>query len=151
MTASTFRAWASLSRERRDGCVRPVSIRQQVERFRIRAIAYDPWNCESLRLQLESDGIEMVEFHQQLRHFSEPFKEYLARVAGGKIRHGGNPVLRWMAANLAATEDSAGNIRPDKGKSRDKIDGQVAAIMALGLTMFAKPQSVYETRGLIEI
>jgi phage terminase large subunit-like protein len=63
---------------------------------------------------------------------NEPTKLMLRLLADGKLRHGGNPVLRWMASNLAGRIDPAGNIKPDKEKSADKIDGMVALIMALG-------------------
>ena len=50
----------------------------------------------------------------------------------GRLRHGGHPVLGWNVNNLAITQDPAGNIKPDKQRSREKIDGAVAAIMAIG-------------------
>ena len=64
---------------------------------------------------------------------SEPTKGLLAKLADGKIKHPNNPCLNWMAANLAADEDAAGNLKPSKKKSTEKIDGIVAAIMAMGL------------------
>ena len=67
-----------------------------------------------------------------------------------KIQHGGNPVLRWMASNVVASMDAAGNYKPDKDKSGEKIDGIVALIMAIGrwLSQEKAPPSVYETRGI---
>ena len=62
---------------------------------------------------------------------SPPSKELMRLTLSGKIAHGGNPVLRWMADNICVRTDPAGNIKPDKEKSSEKIDGIVAMIMAL--------------------
>ena len=127
-------------------------INQQAERFQIAKIAFDPWNAEKLRQELESDGFDMVEFNQGIRNFTEPMKEWLAKIVTGKLRHGNNPALRWMASNLSAYEDASGNVRPDKKKSADKIDGQVSGIMALALSMFEREHaSVYDTRGIRQL
>ncbi len=74
-------------------------------------------------------------------------------VVSGKLRHGGNPVLRWMASNVAVEMDAAGNLKPSKKKSTERIDGIVACIMALGRAMIQPEDSgsVYETRGLITL
>ena len=71
-------------------------------------------------------------------------------VLDDKLRHGGNLVLRWMADNLVVTSDAAGNVKPNKDKSREKIDGVVAGIMALDRAVRHEgpKESVYETRGL---
>ncbi|NLX25090.1 MAG: terminase large subunit, partial [Lentisphaerae bacterium] len=73
----------------------------------------------------------MVPFGQGFASMSGPTKELLNLVLSHKIRHGGNPVLRWMADNVVVQKDAAGNIKPDKEKSTEKIDGIVALIMAL--------------------
>ncbi|MCO6437232.1 MAG: hypothetical protein J5J06_09115, partial [Phycisphaerae bacterium] len=59
-------------------------------------------------------------------------------VVSGRLRHGGNPVLRWMAANVAVELDAAGNIKPSKKKSTERIDGIVAAVMGLGRALLGK-------------
>ena len=78
-----------------------------------------------------------------------PTKELERLVLGCELAHGGNPVLRWMASNVAAEEDAAGNLKPSKKRSSEKIDGIVALIMGLGLAMLAEVNgpSVYNTRG----
>ena len=78
-----------------------------------------------------------------------PTKELERRLLGGQLAHGGHPVLRWMASNVAVTTDAAGNLKPAKDKSTDRIDGIVALIMALGrASLQAGPvKSVYESRG----
>jgi phage terminase large subunit-like protein len=60
-----------------------------------------------------------------------PTKRLMEMVLSGEVAHDGNPVLRWMASNVIAAKDPAGNIKPDKAKSREKIDGIVALIMAI--------------------
>jgi phage terminase large subunit-like protein len=70
-----------------------------------------------------------------------------------KLKHGGSPVMRWQASNLIVQRDEAGNRKPDKRRSFDKIDGIVSLIMAVGVAMRSKDEqpfvSVYETRGLL--
>ncbi|HUT87828.1 MAG TPA: terminase TerL endonuclease subunit, partial [Candidatus Heimdallarchaeota archaeon] len=108
--------------------------------YDIREIGYDPWGALQLAQHLEAKGFEMVEVRQGTKSMSEPTKEMLRLVLGGKLRHGDNPVLTWMADNAVVTIDSAENVKPDKKKSTERIDGIVAAIMALGrLTLHAAP------------
>lgn len=119
--------------------------------YSVQEIAYDPWAAQQLATQLgETDGFTMVAMRQGYASLSEPSKEFERLVVSGRLRHGGNPVLRWMASNVAKSEDPAGNIKPDKGKSREKIDGIAAAIMAIGRASLSaeKPASAYETRGV---
>ena len=114
--------------------------------YEIKQIAYDDWNAEKLRIELEEDGFEMCEFRQSIRNYTEPMKEWLTMISCGQLRHGGNKVMRWMAQNLAAWEDPSGNIRPHKGESRDKIDGQCAGMMALGLAMLERDEASVDTK-----
>jgi len=74
----------------------------------------------------------------------------LARLEAGELQHGRNPILRWNAANVAVAIDAAGNMKPDKARSTERIDGIVALVMALGRAMVQPEQSgsVYEGRGL---
>ena len=97
----------------------------------IREIAFDRWGATQLSTQLEDDGFTMVPFGQGFASMAAPTREFLGLVAGGRIAHGGHPVLRWMASNLAVNQDAAGNLKPDKGRSGEKIDGIVALIMGL--------------------
>jgi phage terminase large subunit-like protein len=67
----------------------------------------------------------------------------------GELLHGGNPVLRWMASNVSIKPDTAGNIKPDKAASCERIDGIVAAVMAIGLaTTDSKRPFVYAHQGI---
>ena len=79
----------------------------------------------------------MVEVRQGTRTMHEPTKKLLDLVASGKLRHGGHPVLRWMAQNFAVRLDVNGNYMPDKVRSAEKIDGLVAAIIGLSRQMVA--------------
>ena len=124
------------------------------KRFQLEEIAFDPWNASHLATQLgEEDGIEMVKFRQGFASMNEPMKQLMSMVLARDLSHGANPALRWMADNVTATGDPAGNIKPDKGRSTEKIDGIVALIMAVGRAMVAvaKPESIYRSEGLFQI
>lgn len=123
------------------------------KRFNIREIAFDRWGAVQVSQTLAGAGFEMVQFGQGFASMATPTKELLRLVLGGKVAHGGNPPLRWMADNLVVTQDPAGNVKPDKKKSREKIDGIVALIMALdrSLRHGGKPKSVYEGRGVVSL
>jgi phage terminase large subunit-like protein len=116
----------------------------------IRAIAYDPFNAEGTAGRLaEAGGLKMLRFPQSMASFNEPAKAVERAVAGCRLRHGGNPVLRWMVSNATAQQNAAGHIMPSRKKSRDKIDGVVAMTMAVGchLKEGNDGQSVYDSRG----
>lgn len=128
-----------------------ADILKASERFNIRKISFDRWNATQLTTQLAGDGIELEPFGQGYRSMSAPTKELLKRITSGQFHHGGNPVLTWMASNVQAEQDAEGNIKPSKKRSKEKIDGIVASVMALGMMMIEgeSPKSVYEDRGLI--
>lgn len=119
--------------------------------YQIREIAFDPWNGQQLATQLGGDGFNMVRFGQGYASMAEPTKELEKLVLEKRIRHGGHPVLRWMAGNVAVEMDAAGNLKPSKKKSTEKIDGIVALVMALGRTIVAQRGSVYDTRGILTL
>ena len=82
------------------------------------------------------------------RDVTSPTKEWEKLVVSAKLRHGGHPVLRWMASNVAVEIDAAGNLKPSKKKGTERIDGIVAGIMALGRALpTSEPRSVCDTRG----
>lgn len=128
-------------------------ILELARQFKIREIAFDPWNATQFALELEREGFVMVEHRQGYKSMSPPAKELERLILSGKINHGGNPVLRWQADNVMIVEDAAGNIKPDKSKSMSRIDGIVALIMALGSAMRHEPhkKSVYEERGFMTL
>jgi len=119
------------------------------ERFNIREIAFDRWGAFQISSQLEGLGFEIVGFGQGYKSMSPPMTDLLRLVLGKQLAHGGNPVLRWMADNLVVDQDPAGNVKPNKKKSREKIDGIVAGLMALDRAVrHVAAGSVYETRGI---
>jgi len=110
------------------------------ELYDLRDVAFDPWSAQQTATQLnEKHGIKMQEFRQGFASLNEPSKEFEKLIASKGIVHGGNPVMRWMVANVAVKTDPAGNIKPVKpeAKTGKKIDGVVATIMAIGRAMLA--------------
>jgi phage terminase large subunit-like protein len=108
-----------------------AALRADAEAFDLREIAFDRWGATQLSSELLDEGFPLLQLGQGFASMSGPTKELLRLVAAGLYRHGGNPVARWQAANLVTRTDPAGNIKPDKQRSRDKIDSMVAGIMAL--------------------
>ena len=103
--------------------------------YNIQRIGYDPWNAVQLVTSLMDDGVPLGEFRQGFASMSAPTKQVEALVLGGKLAHGGNPVLRWMASNVMLKTDPAGNVKVDKSKSTEKVDGIIALVMAVGEAM----------------
>ena len=127
-------------------------IEQLGEKYHIIEIAYDRWNATQMVQNLEDMGFTMVPFGQGFKDMSPPSKELYKLLMEGNIIHGGNPVLKWMAQNVVMRQDPAGNIKPDKEKSVEKIDGIVALIMGLDRCIRSSPpSSVYDTRGILFI
>ncbi len=122
------------------------------ERFNIREIAYDRWNATMMVQTLEDDGFTMVPFGQGFRDMSPPTKELMRIVLERKLNHGGHPVLRWNMDNAFVCTDPAGNLKIDKEKSTEKVDGAVALVMALDRAIKNQGgESVYDQRGLLII
>ena len=121
------------------------------EKYHILEIAVDRWNATHVIQNLEDNGLTMVPFGQGFASMSAPTKEFYRLLMEGKIIHGGHPVMRWMAGNVVVDTDPAGNIKVTKAKSKEKIDGIVAAIMALDRAVRHEGESgsVYDTRGLL--
>jgi len=107
-------------------------INELGKQYQIREIAIDRWNSTQLQTQLAGDGFTVVQFGQGFKDLSDPMKQLMGKVLERRICHFGNPVLRWMMSNVAAEQDAAGNFKPSKAKSTEKIDGVVALIMAIG-------------------
>ena len=124
------------------------------ERFNIREIAFDRWGAVQMVQNLEGMGFTVVPFGQGFKDMSPPTKELMKLVLEQRIAHAGHPVLRWMMDNIYVRTDPAGNIKPDKEKSTEKIDGAVATIMALDRAIRCgndTGESVYDSRGLLFI
>jgi len=122
-------------------------------KYNIREIAFDRWGAVQMTQNLENLGFSVVPFGQGFKDMSPATKELMRLTLEKRIAHGGHPVLRWMMDNIFIRTDPAGNIKPDKAKSREKIDGVVATVMALDRAIRcggeAAGGSVYDERGLL--
>lgn len=122
------------------------------ERFNIREIAFDRWGAVQMVQNLEGMGFTVVPFGQGFKDMSPPTKELMKLTLEEKIAHGGHPVLLWMMDNIYVRTDPAGNIKLDKEKSTEKINGAVAMIMALDRAIRCgndTSESVYDERGIL--
>jgi phage terminase large subunit-like protein len=120
------------------------------QKYQIRDIAIDRWNAAQLAQQLQVDGLSVVAFGQGYASMSPASKDFETLIMQKRIRHDGHPVLRWCLGNAVIEQDSAGNVKPSKGKSTEKIDVAIAAIMATARSRIGEVAgtSVYEGRGL---
>jgi phage terminase large subunit-like protein len=124
-------------------------INKLADEFSIQEIAVDRvFQGAHLCTQLAGDGLEIIAFGQGFFSMAAPTKEFDRLLQEGCLSHGAHPVLEWMAGNVTVEQDPAGNLKPSKKKSREKIDGIVGAIMAVGRAMVAGEEgSVYDGRG----
>ncbi|HUT25855.1 MAG TPA: terminase TerL endonuclease subunit, partial [Sumerlaeia bacterium] len=130
-------------------------VSELAKEMNLREIAYDPWNATHLCQALQDkDGLHLIEHRQGYVSMSPPSKELERLVIQGRIRHGGNPVLRWNVDCAEVTSDPSQNIKPvkpDRSKSGKRIDGLVASIMALGQALNVERRGVYEGKELLVI
>ena len=128
------------------------TINELALKYRIVSIAFDRWNSTQLVNNLQDDGATLSPFGQGYASMSAPTKEMEKLVLKKRIVHGNNPVLRWQVQNVQLRTDPAGNIKIDKAKSSEKVDGVVSLVMGLGEWMSSDTgASVYDTRGIIGI
>lgn len=102
-----------------------------IRELHINEVCFDPWNAQQFANHIQGSGTTCIEVRQGYATLSEPTKVLERLVVAGKLRHGGNPVLRWMASNVAVDIDPAGNIKPSKAKSTQRIDGIAALVTAM--------------------
>ena len=105
-----------------------------IEAYEVRTIAFDPYKSRELINDLIEYGYpedQLIKFRQNMENFAEPCRAFLDLITTRRLRHDGNQALRWMAANVVTFQDGNGNVKPMKNRSQDKIDGIVAAIMAV--------------------
>lgn len=129
-------------------------IKSDSRKFNIREIVFDRWGSPKIANDLQELGFEvpkndkdhpvrcLTEFGQGFASMNAPTKELEKMILSGEIAHGGNPVLKWMAGNVVLKSDPAGNVKPDKNASPDKIDGIVALIMAIGRVAQKRPEQL---------
>lgn len=118
------------------------AIQEDGERFLVQEIAYDRFNASQIVTWLQDDGFTMVPHGQGFVSMSGPSKEFEKMVVGRQMAHGNNPCARWMASNVAVRQDPAGNIKPDRVSSTERIDGIVAAVMATGRATLVRDDAV---------
>lgn len=129
-------------------------IEELGKHYNIREIAFDRWGATQMVQDLEGMGFTVVPFGQGFRDMSPPTKELMKLTLEKRIAHGGHPALRWMMDNVTVRSDPAGNIKMDKEKSTEKIDGSVATVMALDRAIRGgvdTDASVYDERGVLFI
>ena len=131
-----------------------AQIDEDAQVYDLHEVAYDRWGSTKIVQEIEERELTCVQFGQGFASMSGPMKELEKLILGHKLAHGNNPVLTWNADNLVARQDPAGNIKPDKERSREKIDGVVALIMALDRALRhqeSASSSVYDEREVREI
>lgn len=116
--------------------------------YRVAEVAYDPWQSTQMAQELEAEGLTTVEVRPNVANFSPAMNELDAAMRSGRLHHDGSPVMRWMVGNVVGHRDAKDNIYPRKQKPENKIDGVVAALMALARAMVAETSSPYEVRGI---
>lgn len=132
-----------------------AKVLELAEKYNVVEVGFDPWNATQLVISLQNEGLEMVPVRQGFASLSAPTKELEKLILGGLLRHGGNPILRWMADSAMVASDPAGNIKlckPDRMKSSARIDGLAATVTAL-FAGLRNPEweSVYSERGILTI
>ena len=129
-------------------------IEELGKKYNIKEIAFDRWGAVQMTQDLDNLGFKVIPFGQGFKDMSPPTKELMNLVLAKQIKHDGNPVLHWMMDNVCVRVDPAGNIKMDKAKSTEKIDGAVATVMALDRAIrngSGATESVYDSRGLLII
>ncbi len=126
-----------------------ADIEEDARKFKIEQIGFDPFYAAELVHNLTEDGIEMVPFRQGFISMGAPVAEIERMILGRMFNHGNNPVLAWNASNCVIRKDPAGNMKIDKERSNERVDGMVALAMAVGISMLGAPkESVYENRDI---
>jgi phage terminase large subunit-like protein len=130
-------------------------LREQImalcKQYRVKTVAYDPYNAQNLAHELEQRGVSVVRCPQSFLQMSTPTRMLERAVVGRTLAHDANPVLTWAVSNTVLDRDSSGNPRPSKRRSVERIDPVVACVIALAATLHgdAPTNNVYEQRGLI--
>jgi len=127
-------------------------IEELGKKYNIREIAFDRWGAVQMVQNLDGMGFTVVPFGQGFKDMSPPTKELMKLTLEQKIAHGGHPVLRWNMDNIYIRTDPAGNVKADKEKSTEKIDGAIATIMALDRAIRCGQgdgSSIYDERGIL--
>jgi len=129
-----------------------AEIKALNKKFKVEEVAYDRWGASKLQADLQDSGLTVVEFGQGYASMNPALKELERIYIAGLLNHGNNPILNWMASNVTVKTDPAGNIKfikPDRLKSKVRIDGMISLAMATDRAVKNKPKtSVYASRGI---
>lgn len=132
-------------------------VLELADQFDIREIGFDDWNATATSNKLMAAGLEMVKVRQGFITLSPAMKQLEVLVLRGEIAHGGNVPLTWMVSNVVAEQDAAGNIKPSKAKSTERIDGVAALLNALSRALLynaseaSSLDEIYKERGVLAI
>ena len=121
------------------------NIKSDLDNYMIDEITFDPWKSAGFEQELADHGAEITKFPQTIGQYTMPMNEFEAAIISGRLHHNNNPVMNWMLTNLHAKRDTNGNCKPRKEDQKKKIDGMVAAIMALGRCMQTEEQAFSPT------
>lgn len=116
------------------------AILEDCGRVHLQQLGFDRWGATQTAIELASEGLPMAQMGQGYATLGAPTKELERLVLLGRLEHGNNPVARWQVGNAVVRTDPAGNMKPDKERAGDKIDGVVAAVMAIGGAMATEPE-----------
>ena len=120
------------------------------KQFRIQSICYDRWGASQLIIDLQNDGCIMEGFGQGFVSMSNPTKTLEAEILAKNIIHNNNPCMNWCMSNISLSEDPAGNIKPNKKTSTERIDPIVSLVMSIGNYLSSdSSESIYDSRGII--
>lgn len=102
------------------------------EQHDVHSIAFDRWNSSQLVIELLEEGVDMEQMGQGFGSMSTPTKTLEKLIMKREVNHQGNPVSRWQYQNVVLEKNPTGDIKPNKKRSKDKIDGVVSDVMAVG-------------------
>jgi phage terminase large subunit-like protein len=129
-----------------------ADLKMWVHDYGAREIVFDPGFGWDFCKRMETDGLAMIELRPTVMNYSEPMKELDAAVAGGRLKHDGNPVMTWMISNVVAHHDNKGNIYPRKERDENKIDGPIAMIAAMNRSLSRDDSTPYfQTHGFASL
>jgi len=154
---SQYSGWArqGLLKETPGAIIDLDSIEEEIKAecsiYQVEECCYDPFQATQLATHLMNDGLEMVEVRATVQNFSEPMKELEALILDGRLHHNGDPILTWMISNVVCHIDAKENIYPRKENEQNKIDGVVAAIMALNRALFHEESRTDYSEGLLVV
>ena len=124
-------------------------IRTEGPGLNLLAVATDPWQAQQMIQSLKKDGMPAEEFKHTVQNMSEPTKTLDALMREGRIHHPGNAVMNWMIGNVVGHLDKKENVYPGKEMDKNKIDGAIALIMALGWFIGRETKAPLTIAGMI--